>query len=114
MAYLFIIFSVAITVSHDIFAHHHHTESIHYQDHEDEESEEGHNIFSFGQLDEIYTLSNGKIYLISPFVFLGNPQSEFLFSLNFSANQEFSIVEIFPPPDNVYCQANILRGPPLS
>jgi hypothetical protein len=76
LSHIFIMFSVIITVSHNIIAHHHHFESGQLELVQHQEKEDGnHSLFSFGQLDEHFpftyfstTISNDAniVLFISP------------------------------------------------
>jgi len=115
--YILILLSVFIIVSHNIIAHHHHHEiEATHHDHNDDTDEDGdHNLFSFGQLDETYIHSNDQVQVNNSFVSLFYIQPVFSCNINSpSAKQEFSITEIFLPPDNYCCQSHSLRGPPIS
>lgn len=117
LSYIFLLFSLVIIVSHNITAHHHHSEFELAQNAvpDDSENDNDHNIFSFGQLDEAYLHSNDQVVLDNNFVFFLNFQSVFTFNI---APQTVQPVFVTQPPTQLavryLASDNSRRGPPVS
>ena len=115
LSYIFIFFSVVITVGHSIIAHHHDfeaTESHHHDNGEDDDHD--HSMFSFGQLDENFIFSHSNFTLSNDvnttfFLIPSNPLSV---KINFSIGRtDFITHQEFPPPEDYFHSASH-RGPP--
>ena len=110
LSYILILVAVLIIQSHDIFTHHHDLADEHQNArHHDGE---GHNAFSFVDIDEEFTLQN-KIDLNTEFVAILSPnvieipsQKPSLITL-FVHNNEY-------PPPKLDISLQSLRGPPIS
>jgi hypothetical protein len=114
-SYVFILLSVFITCSHNVVAHHHHFADVEHHHGDDADHDSDHNVFSFAQLDEVYIHSNDQVHVNNSFVTLFYIQPLFVFDLKIvSSSDEFSIVEVFPPPKAPFSYTSILRGPPIS
>ncbi len=117
LAYIFIFLSVIITVSHSIINHYHHFETAVAESHHhhDNGGDQGHSLFSFGQIDESYIQSNNQLNLNNNFVFLFIVHTFINLELiGDTDKQEFSIAEDYPPSDNPFSKSHSLRGPPIS
>jgi hypothetical protein len=119
--------SVAMIISHNSIAHHHHNENMqpfvqhdlqHHHDnsthdHEhNEESDSQHNIFSFAQLDEDYLPSQfGKISLDLPVLYLITPAITLkLDRLKECSKIYFAFREEISPPHHY--SSNLFSRPP--
>jgi hypothetical protein len=102
-------------VAHESFEHHHHLPESVKSNHSHDENDGGHNLFSFGQLDEAYIHSNNSIDVSNALPTLACLQILFSFQLSVPVDtRDFYLVQVFPPPDNPYCHSPSFRGPPLS
>ena len=114
LSYFFLFISVCITVSHNVIAHHHELESLHYghsHHHNEHDGDDDHNVFSFAQLDETFIHSNDQIQFDCSS--LSIVKNEFIFDFKlFSQDQPLIIDRVFPPPNDLYRYISSLRGPP--
>ncbi len=99
-----------IIQSHDIFVHHH--DLPNEQQTAGHDADENHNVFSFVDIDEEFTLENktglpnGIVATLSPIVFTITIQEPNLVTLFVPKNE-------YPPPKpDISLQS--LRGPPIS
>jgi len=104
-AKIFIITAISFLLAHDIIAHHHHEQIETTQHHHDDDNDHERNVFSLGQLDEEFIISQNHI-VVNPFSF----SIAYLHSNNIpeiKINQSyckasFAIVEEFPPPEKYF------------
>jgi hypothetical protein len=118
--------AVATIISHNTIAHHHHEEIkpfVHHdhETHHDNHSHDydspddnvnGHNVFSFAQLDEDFLPAKyGKLSIELPVIYLLTPVITFeLIKLHVSTKTLFGYYREYPPP--VWSSHNLFSRPP--
>lgn len=105
--------SVLIIQSHDIFVHHH--DLPHHHENTEHHEESGHNVFSFVDLDEEFTLQNNPdinnnfVTILSQNCFQIDVTNLKAVTLNLIKNEypppkpNLSFKSLRAPPINLYC-----------
>lgn len=113
---ILVILAWTLVLGHNVFPHHHHDDDVvieHHDDHDDDDDHD-HNLFTFGQLDEVFIPGKIEATIFSDFIpsLFMHFVKELSLALHVcSKKTEYSLKYEFPPP-SVYQYTHTLRGPP--
>lgn len=117
LSHICVMFSMLITLTHQLVMHHHHheLEVAHYHDDQGSDTDpehNGHNLFSFGQIDHSYVHKQLLYILDSPFCVyvvttLFHIESE-------DARRAYLVPSDHTLSDSPLLKRYLLRGPPVS
>lgn len=105
-----------IALGHQLVVHHHHHnfEIAHHDDdndHDHDSNHDGHNIFSFGQMDHSYVHEQSHYTISLPLCFY---LTTYLFETKIKAVETiYPIAEDHPPSESPPLDRYLLRGPPV-
>lgn len=113
VSYIFVWVSMLIAFGHQMIRHHHHHahDIVHHEhDRDDDMDQDGHNVFSFGQLDDSYIHHQAYYLFRTPF---GISFTTFLnFKMYESIIPRYPIAEDHSLSDSPPLDRYLLRGPP--